>query len=61
MEIQGLPPQHYSLKQRGKRHSATGIMSTEGIEDVFITDESVDGEVFLFFGEKPPSTNTPTI
>ena len=44
-----MPPQDYSLKLRGKRHSAIGIMTTEGVEDVFITDESVDGEVFLFF------------
>ena len=36
--IWGLPPQDYSLKLRGKCHSAIGIMSTESIEDVFITD-----------------------
>ena len=47
--FRGLPPQDYSLQLRSKRHSAIGIMSTEGVEDVFITDESVDGEVFLFF------------
>lgn len=26
-------------------------MTTEGVEDVIITDESVDGEVFLFLWE----------
>ena len=59
--IQGLPPQDYSLPLRGKCYSAIGIMSTEGIEDVFITEELVDGEVFLFFCEKPSPTNPPTI
>lgn len=47
--IRGLPPQDYSLQLRGKHYSAIDIMSTEGIEDVFIADESVDGETFLFF------------
>ena len=47
--IRGLPPQDYSLKLRGKCYSSIGIMSTESIEDVFITDGSVDGEVFLYF------------
>ena len=47
--IWGLPPQDYSLKLRGKCHSAIGIMSTEGVEDV---DESVDGEVFLYLQAK---------
>ena len=50
--IRGQPPQDHSLKLRGKRYSAIGIMSTEGIEDVYITDGSVDGEVFLNFVRK---------
>lgn len=50
--IRGQPPQEYSLKFRGKRYSAIGIMSSEGVEDVFITDESVNGETFLYFVRK---------
>ena len=40
--IRGIPPPDYSLRLRGKCYSAIGIMSTEGIVNVFITDESVD-------------------
>ena len=34
---------------RGKRYSAIGILSTEGVEDVYITDGTVDGDKFLEF------------
>ena len=44
--IRGLQPQDYSL---GKRYSAFGILSTEGIKDVYIAEGSVDGETFLDF------------
>ena len=47
--IRGLPPQDYSLKLRGKRYSAIGILSTEGIKDVYIAEGSVNGETFLDF------------
>ena len=47
--IRGQPPQDYTLKLRGKRYSAIGILSTEGVEDVIITDESVNGDKFLDF------------
>ena len=47
--IRGLQPQDYSLKLRGKRYSAIGILSTEGIKDVYIAEGSVDGETFLDF------------
>lgn len=50
--IRGQPPQDYSLKFRGKRYSSIGIMTTEGVEDVFITDESVNGDTFLYFVRK---------
>lgn len=45
-------PQDYSLKLRCKHYSAIGIMSTDSIEDVFITDGSVDGEFFLYYVRK---------
>ena len=50
--IRGSPPVSYSLKLRGRRYSAIGILSTDGIEDVLIVDESVDGEKFLLFVRK---------
>ena len=47
--IRGLPPQDHSLKLRGKRYSAIGILSVEGIKDVYIAEGSVNGETFLDF------------
>ena len=47
--IRGLPPHDYSLKLRGKRYSGIGILSTEGIKDVYIAEGSVNGETFLDF------------
>ena len=50
--IRSLPPRDFHLKLRGKRYSAIGILTTEGIEDVHIVEQSVDGEVFLSFIRK---------
>ena len=47
--IRGQPPQDRSLILRGKRFSAIGILSTQGVEDVYITDGAVDSETFLDF------------
>ena len=41
--------QDFNLKFRGKRYSAISILSTEGIEDTYITEESVNGDIFLDF------------
>lgn len=49
--IRGNTPQDFSLKLRGKRHSAISILSTDGIEDTYITEGSVNGEIFLDFIE----------
>ena len=38
-----------ALILRGKRYSAIGVLSTEGVEDVYITDGTVDGDKFLGF------------
>ena len=48
-DIRGQPPQEHTLILRGKRYSAIGILSTEGVEDVYITDGTVDGDKFLEF------------
>ena len=50
--IRGIPPRDYHIRLRGKRYSAIGILSTKGIEDVYITDTSVNGEIFLDFVRK---------
>lgn len=50
--IRGCPPQDFCFKARGKRFSAISILSTAGIEDVYITDGSVNGEIFFDFISK---------
>ena len=50
--VRGLPPQDYSLKLRGKRYSAIGILTSDGVEDVHLVEGSVDGEIFLDFIRK---------
>lgn len=50
--IRGQTPQDFSLKLRGKRYSAISILSTEGVEDTYITEGTVNGEVFLDFVQK---------
>ena len=47
--IRGQPPQDYSLILRGKRYSAIGIISTKGVQDVYITDGTVNGDRFFDF------------
>ena len=42
--IRGLLPQDYSLKLRGKRYSAIGILSSEGIKDVYLAESGVNGK-----------------
>ena len=49
--VQGLPPQDFTLKIGGHHCSAIGIMTTDGIEDVYVTEKSVDGEKFMEFVE----------
>jgi hypothetical protein len=50
--LRGMPPQDFALKLRGKRYSAIGILTTGGIEDVYITEGSVNGKVFFDFVRK---------
>ena len=47
--IRGLPPRDYTLKLRGKRYSAVGILTTDGVEDVYLAEGGVYGEIFLDF------------
>ena len=47
--IRGITPVTYHLLQHGKRISAIGVMSTRGVEDVYLVEGSVSGETFLQF------------
>jgi len=47
--IRGLPPCDHQLQLRGTRYSAVGILSVDGIQDVYITEDTVNGDVFLDF------------
>ena len=47
--IRVLQPQDYSLKLRGKWYSAIGMLSTGGIQDVYVAEGSANGEIFLDF------------
>ena len=49
--IRGQPPKYHSLKLRGKHFSAIAIMSTNGIEDVYITEGLIDGDYFWILSE----------
>ena len=48
----GKPAYSHTLLRRGKRFSAIGILSTEGILDTYITQDSVNAETFLEFIDK---------
>jgi len=47
--LRGQPPQDHTLMLRGKHYSAIAVLSSERVEDVDITDDSVNGDVFLNF------------
>ena len=50
--LRGLTPISYKLIVRGQRLSAIPVVTTRGIEDVFITNKSVNGDLFLQFVEQ---------
>ena len=47
--LRGVTPVSYQLRVGGKRISAIPILSTECIEDVYTTTDSVNGDKFLDF------------
>ena len=47
--LQGMRAQSYQFRVGGCRISAVGIMTTEGIEDAYLTENTVDGEAFEHF------------
>ena len=50
--LRGLPPKDFTLKIGGHRYSAISIMTTDGVEDISVTEKSVNGEKFMDFVEK---------
>ena len=47
--LKGMPAHSYQLRVGGKRLSAIPVMTTNGIEDVYVTSGSVNGDVFQHF------------
>jgi len=47
--IRGMVPQDHQLRLRGVRYSAIGILSMDGVQDVYITENSVNGDIFMDF------------
>ena len=45
--LRGMKPRCYSFKSGGKRYTAIASMSMNGLEDVYITEGSVNGDSFL--------------
>ena len=50
--LRDLTPTSYKFVSRGQRLSAIPVVTTRGIEDVFITNKSVNGDLFLQFVEQ---------
>ena len=46
--VRGQRPQDHQLQLRGVHYSSIGILSSEGINDVYTTEGSVNGDTFLF-------------
>ena len=47
--LRGITPVQYQLSVYGKRISSIGVLTTEGIEDVYIVEGNVNGAIFLQF------------
>ena len=47
--IRGIPPIDHTLKLSGKRYLVIAVMSTDGVEDIYIHEGSMNGEIFLDF------------
>ena len=47
--IRGMPPRDHSLTLHGKRYSVIAVMSVDGVEDIHIVENNVNGDTFLDF------------
>lgn len=50
--VRRILPRDFTVRMRGKHYSAIGILTNNGIIDVYIAEGSVNGEVFLDFVRK---------
>ena len=50
--LRGITPVTHHLLSYGERISAIGTVSTRGVEDVYLVEGSVDGDMFLRFVER---------
>ena len=50
--LRGMTPVSYKLVSHGKGFSAIPVVTTRGIEDVFVTEKTVNGDLFLQFVEQ---------
>ena len=50
--LRGITPVTHKLVTYGKRISAIGVMTTGGIEDVYLVEGNVNGEIFLQFVQR---------
>jgi len=50
--LRGITPISYKFFSCGKRLSAIPVVTTRGIEDIFVTNKTVNGDVFLQFVEQ---------
>ena len=50
--IRGIPPRDHTFKLCGKRYSVIAVMSVNGVEDIYIHEGNVNGEVFVDFVRK---------
>ncbi len=53
--MRGMRATDYQLRVGNKSINAIGIMSLDGVEDVYISEENVNGDVFEEFENNPPS------
>ena len=49
--LRGTTPVSHTLSIRGRRLSAITALSTRGIEDIHLTEGTVNGDVFIYFVE----------
>ena len=49
--LRGTTPVSHTLSIRGRRFSAITALSTHGIEDIHLTEGTVNGNVFIYFVE----------
>ena len=50
--LKGITPRDYKLNVYGRRTSAIGVLSSRGIEDTYIVEDNVNGDIFMDFVQR---------